>query len=73
MSPKELDATKRYLDSYLTKRFIQASSTSYSSLVLFIKKPEGEIRFCVDYKRLNTITKNDYYLIPLIKETLAQF
>ena len=40
--------------------------------MLFVKKPEGRIRFCIDYKKLNTITKKDYYPIPLIQETLAQ-
>ena len=72
MSPKELDAVKRYLDSHLAKGFIQASSASYSSPVLFVKKPGGGIRFCVDYRRLNAITKKDRYPIPLIEETLAQ-
>ena len=72
MSFEKLDAVKRYLDSFLAKEFIQASSTSYSLPVLFVKKPKGEIQFCVDYRRLNTITKKDYYPIPLIEETLAQ-
>ena len=72
MSPEELDAVKRYLDSHLAKGFIQASSASYFLPVLFVKKPGGEIRFCVDYRRLNAITKKDRYLILLIEEILAQ-
>ncbi len=72
MSPEELNAVKRYLDSHLAKRFIQANLASYFSPVLFMKKPGGGMRFCVDYKRLNAITKKDHYLIPLIEETLAQ-
>ena len=72
MSPEELDAVKRYLDSHLAKRFIQASSASYSLPVLFVKKPGGGIRFCVDYRRLNAITKKNRYPIPFIEETLAQ-
>ena len=72
MSPKELDAVKKYLDSHLAKGFIQASSASYFLPVLFVKKPGERIRFCVDYKRLNAITKKNRYLIPLIEETLAQ-
>ena len=38
-----------------------------------MKKPGGEIRFCVDYKRLNAIIKKNYYLIPFIEKSLAQF
>ena len=44
---------------------------SYSSPVLFVKKPGKGIRFCVDYKRLNAITKKDHYSIPLIEEILT--
>ena len=73
MSPKELDAIKRFFHSHLAKGFIQASSASYSLPVFFVKKPGGGIRFCVDYKKLNAIIKKDYYPIPLIEETLAQF
>ena len=72
MSSKKLDTVKWYLDSHLAKRFIQASLASYSLPVFFVKKPGGGIWFCVDYKKLNAITKKDYYLIPLIEETLAQ-
>ena len=72
MSPNELDAVKRYLDSHLAKRFIQASLAFYSLPVLCVKKPGRRIGFYVDYKKLNAITKKDYYLIPLIKKTLAQ-
>ena len=48
------------------------SLASYSSPILFVKKSGGGIRFCVDYRRLNAITKKDRYPIPLIEETLAQ-
>ena len=72
MSPEKLDVVKRYPDSHLAKGFIQASSASYSLPVLFVKKPGRGIRFCVDYRRLNAITKKDCYPIPLIEKTLAQ-
>ena len=72
MSPQKLDVVKHYLDLHLAKRFIQVSSASYSSLVLFVKKPDGGIGFCVDYQKLNTITIKDHYPISLIEKTLAQ-
>ena len=39
---------------------------------MFVKKLRGGIRLCIDYRKLNTITKKDRYLIPLIKETIAR-
>ena len=69
---EELNTVKRYFDSHLAKRFIQTSSASYSLPVLFIKKPRGEIRFSVNYRKLNAIIKKDCYSIRLIKEILAQ-
>jgi hypothetical protein len=38
---------------------------------MFVKKPRGGIRLCVDYQKLNAITKKDRYPIPLIDETIA--
>jgi hypothetical protein len=38
---------------------------------MFVKKPGGGIRLCINYRLLNTITKKDCYLIPLIEETMA--
>jgi hypothetical protein len=38
---------------------------------MFVKKPGGGIRLCIDYYLLNAITKKDCYLILLIKETMA--
>lgn len=72
MSSKEINAVKEYVDFHLVKKFIQASSASYSTPVLFVKKSEGRIRFCVDYKRLNAITKKGCYPISHNKEILAQ-
>ena len=72
ISLKQLDAVKCYLNLHLDKGFIQASSALYLSLVLFVKKPSRGIQFCVDYQRLNAITKKDQNSIPFIEKSLAQ-
>jgi hypothetical protein len=66
----ELLILRRTLLDLLDKGFIRVSSSLTGSLVLFVRKPRGRLRFCVDYRALNAIMKKDRYLLPLIKETL---
>lgn len=70
MSELELKALREYLEENLSKGFIRASSSSAASPVLFAKKADGSLRFCVDYRALNKITKKNRYPLPLIDETL---
>ena len=72
MSKPQLEFVKNFLEENLKKSFIKASRAPCSSPILLAKKPGGGIRFCVDYKRLNELTKKDTYPIPLIAEMLAQ-
>jgi hypothetical protein len=60
-----------YVTIYLSKGFIAMSSVPQAALILFVKKPSNRICFCIDYRKLNIITKKNAYLILLIKETLA--
>ena len=70
MSRGELLVLRKTLTDYLDKNFIRASSSAAAAPVLFAKKPGGGLRFCVDYRALNALTKKDRYPVPLIKETL---
>ena len=72
MSLEQLQLVKDYLDDHLRRGFISHSNAPYASPVLFAKKPGGGWRFCVDYRKLNAITKKDAYPIPLIQETLTR-
>ena len=72
MSREELEVLKKYLTENLNKGFIQASSSPAAAPVLFVKKPEGGLCFCVDYRALNTITIKNCYPLPLIQEMLDQ-
>jgi hypothetical protein len=70
MSRNELLVLKEYLKENLGKGFIQASRSPAASPVLFVRKPGGGLRFCIDYRALNAITVKNRYPIPLIRETL---
>ena len=56
MSHKELTALKAYLEENLAKGFIRPSSSPAAAPVLFVKKADGSLRLCVDYRGLNDIT-----------------
>jgi hypothetical protein len=53
MFEEELKIVKKYLEDNLKKRFIAASRSSFVSSVMFMKKADESLRFCVDYRKLN--------------------
>lgn len=72
MTLEEMEACKKYITENLDKGFIEASSSPWAAPILFSRKADGGLRFCVDYRRLNAITKKDRYPLPLIDETLTR-
>jgi hypothetical protein len=69
---EELEAAKEYIIDNLNKGFITASQAPFASPILMAKKPGGGLRFCVDYRKLNSITKKDRYPLPLIDEVFER-
>ena len=61
---------RKTLNELLNKGFIRASNSLVRAPVLFVKK-EGGLRFYMDYRGLNNITRKDRYPLPLIKEILS--
>jgi hypothetical protein len=70
MTKDELLVLRKTLSDYLGKGFIRVSNSPAAAPVLFAKKPGGGLRFCVDYRALNKLTRKDRYPLPLIQETL---
>jgi hypothetical protein len=54
--PKELAELKTQLQELLDKGFIRPSSSPWGCPALFVKKKDGSLRLCVDYRRLNAVT-----------------
>ncbi len=61
---------KKYLNENLSKKFITSSQTLYFFLVLFALKTNEDLRFCVNYRKLNVIFKRNRYSLLLINEII---
>jgi transposase InsO family protein len=70
LSEVELKALDEYLKENLAKGYIQASTSPAGAPILFVKKRDGSLRLCVDYRGLNKITVKNRYPLPLIGESL---
>lgn len=71
MTPKMLEEAKRQLAELLDKGHIRPSSSPFAAPILFVaKRDTKELRMCVDYRRLNAITKKDAYPIPRIDQLI---
>jgi len=70
LSKFEQKTLKEFIDENLTNRFIRSMSSPHGTLVLFVKKKDRSLWLCVDFCRLNRITKKDRYLLPLISNLL---
>ena len=56
----------------LSKGFIRPSTSPWGAPVLFVKKKDGSLRLCIDYRRLNRVTIRNYYPLPCIDELFDQ-
>ena len=61
LSETELETLQTYLDENLAKGFIRSSTSPAGAPILFVKKKDGSLRLCVDYRGLNRITKKNRY------------
>jgi hypothetical protein len=66
MPPKELAELKTQLQELLDKGYIRPSSSPWGCPALFVKKKDGSLRMCVDYRPLNAITIKNKYPLPRI-------
>ena len=66
----ERDELKKYIKENLEKGFIRKSSSPAGAPVLFVKKKDGSLRLCVDYRKLNEMTIRNSYPLPLISELI---
>ena len=72
MAPAELKELKSQLGDLLDKGFIRPSVSPWGAPVLFVKKKDGTMRMCIDYRQLNQVTVKNKYPLPRIDELFDQ-
>ena len=70
LSKFEQEALKEFIDENLTNGFIRSTTSPHEAPVLFVKKKDGSLRLCVDFCKLNRITKKNQYPLSLISNLL---
>ena len=72
MAPMELAELKVELQELLDKGFIQPRNLPWGAPVLFVKKKDGTLRLCIDYRQLNKVTVKNRYPLPPIDDLFDQ-
>ena len=72
MDPTELKELKTQLQELLDKVFIRPSVSPWGAPVLFVKKKDGTLQMCIDYRQINKVTVKNKYLLPRIEDLFDQ-
>lgn len=69
--PTMYQELRQLLSGMLSSEVISESSSPWAAPIVLVKKKDGTWRFCVDYRRLNTVTHKDAFPLPRIEESLT--
>ena len=67
LAQEEESHLQKMLDAYV----IEPSISEWASPPVLIRERDGKVRWCIDYLKLNSVTMNDIYPLPLIDECIA--
>jgi hypothetical protein len=63
---------REMLEDMQRRGVIEESDSSWSSIVVLVQKNNGDLSFCVDYRKLNVIKRKDRFPLPRIEDTLEE-
>jgi hypothetical protein len=70
LTPREREELEKQLKELLAKGLIEPSTSPFGAPVLFVRKKDGSLRLCIDYRALNAITSRNPYPLPRIDELI---
>jgi hypothetical protein len=72
LSPAKRDELNRQLKDAIDAGLICPSYNEFGSPILFMRKADGSLRLCIDYRGLNEVTHKDAYPLPRVDYTLDE-
>ncbi|CAM4525512.1 unnamed protein product [Lepidochelys olivacea] len=66
------ETAQRELESMLTLRVVEESRSDWRSPIVLVPKPDGSVRFCMDFCKVNAISHFDAYPMPWVDELLER-
>lgn len=64
VSPKVQEAIREEVDKMLAGGIIESSFSKWSNPIVMVKKPNSKYRFCLDFRKVNNVSKKDAYPLP---------
>lgn len=69
--PQDIEAVRRHLRELLEAGVIRESSSPFASPIVVVRKKNGQVRLCIDYRKLNLQTIKDAYPLPNLEESFS--
>ena len=70
VNPIKLSKIRTEIDYMLKNNIIEPSQSNWASPCILVPKPDGSMRFCTDYRKVNAVTKTDSYPIPRMEDCI---
>ncbi|RXN17163.1 Retrovirus-related Pol polyprotein from transposon 412 [Labeo rohita] len=69
--PQDIEAVRNHLHQLLDAEIIRESESPFSSPIVVVRKKNGDVRLCIDYRKLNLQTVKDSYALPNLEESFS--
>ena len=73
MAHSKLKELKVQMEELMSKGFVRSSTSPWGAPVLFVKKNDGSLRLCIDYRELNKVIIHNQYLLPRIDDFFINY
>ncbi|KAL0157149.1 hypothetical protein M9458_048395, partial [Cirrhinus mrigala] len=70
LAPADIEDVRRHLKDLMAAGIVKESRSPYASPIVVVRKKNGDVRMCVDYRTLNSRTIPDQYVTPRIEDAL---